>query len=166
MKRDPRRLEANAYPFVMRVEPRFADMDILQHINNLALAQYLEDARVRFFEQIFGGNFLFRKRDFRLLVANASYSYLSEAHYPHSLEASVAVARIGNSSFEMALALFQDERCACLSDVVMVHVTTDGPSPMSAEFRSNIATHMLKPRVIAYANVANPEGKLLTIRSL
>lgn len=127
---DALRLSAHNYPFALPLMPRFADMDLLKHINNLALAEYHEEARVRFLAGIFGENFLFTKRDFRLLVARASYDYLHEAHYPQPLEARVGVVRVGNSSFELALALFQNEACVCLAEVVMVHVTDSGATPL------------------------------------
>ena len=47
MKFDPIRLDIASYPFTMTVAPRFADMDILKHINNLSLAEYHEEARTR-----------------------------------------------------------------------------------------------------------------------
>lgn len=143
-KYDPIRLDANHYPFGLVVVPRFADMDMLRHINNLALAEYHEEARVRFLSEIFGEDLLFRKRNYRLLVAKASYDYLHEAHYPQPLEARVGVARIGNSSFELALALFQEGRCVCLADVVAVHVTDDGPAPLLAELRTKLQSRLLR----------------------
>jgi acyl-CoA thioester hydrolase len=143
-KFDPIRLDADRYPFALPVAPRFADMDMLQHINNLSLAEYHEEARIRFLREVFGNNFLFSKRNFRLLVAKASYDYLREALYPQPLEARVAVARIGNSSFELALALFQEGHCVCLADVVLVHVADDGPAPLPAELRMELQTRCLR----------------------
>ena len=144
MKYDPIRLEADRYPFVLPVEPRFADMDMLKHINNLSLAEYHEEARVRFLMGLFGNDFLFTKRAYRLLVAKAGYDYLREAYYPQPVEARVAVARIGNSSFDLALALFQEGKCVSLCDVVAVHVTDDGPAPMPDELRAKLQTQFLR----------------------
>jgi len=144
MKYDPIRLDADRYPFVMTVAPRFADMDMLQHINNLSLAEYHEEARIRFLGEVFGKSFLFSKRNFRLLVAKAGYDYLREAHYPQPLEARVAVGRIGNSSFDVALALFQDGHCVCLADVVLVHVADAGPAPLPAELRTELQIRPLR----------------------
>lgn len=144
MKYDPIRLEADRYPFVLAVEPRFADMDMLQHINNLSLAEYHEEARVRFLTEVFGNNLFSSKRNFRLLVAKAGYDYLREAHYPQTLEGRVAVARIGNSSFDLALALFQEGHCVCLADVVMVYVADDGPAPLPAELRTELQIRPLR----------------------
>ena len=143
MKHDPLRIEAERYPFAMTVTPRFADMDILKHINNLSLAEYHEEARVRFLTTLFGDDFLFRKRSYRLLVARATYDYLREAHYPHPLEARVGVARIGNTSFELALALFQNGHCVCLCDVIGVAADENGPTPLPAELRAEFEKFLL-----------------------
>ncbi len=144
MKHDPLRLDATRYPFSMSLAPRFADMDILKHINNLSLAEYHEEARVRFLAEIFGENFLFIKRDYRLLVARAGYDYLREAHYPQPLEARVGVARIGNTAFDLALALFQEGHCVCLADVVMVRVEASGPAPLPADLRAALQQRRLR----------------------
>lgn len=144
VKYDPIRIEADRYPFTLQVVPRFADMDMLKHINNLALAEYHEEARVRFLAGIFGSNFLFAKRNFRLLVAKATYDYLHEAHYPQPFEACVGISRIGNSSFDLALALFQEGQCVCLADVVMVYVKEDGPGAMPDGLRGALEMRQLR----------------------
>lgn len=120
-------LQMSSYPFAMSIEPRYADMDIVRHINNLALAEYHEEARTRFFMTLFGDDFLFRKREHRLLPVRTIYEYLHEAHYPLPLQACAGVAHIGNSSFTVAMALFQNAQCVCLANVVTVQVQ-DGKS--------------------------------------
>lgn len=134
----PELLDATRYPFAMTVTPRFADMDILRHINNLALAEFHEEARTRFFMKLFGEDFLFRKRAYRLLPVRTTYDYLHEAHYPQSLEACAGVVHIGNASFEVAMALFQAGRCVCLANVVTVHVTDIGATPLPDEIRHQL----------------------------
>ena len=144
VKYDPIRLNADRYPFSLPVTPRFADMDMLKHINNLALAEYHEEARVRFLAEIFGSNFLFARRNFRLLVAKASYDYLREVSYPTPVEARVGISRIGNSSFDLALALFQEGQCVCLADVVMVHVMEEGPAPIAEGLRGALEKRQMR----------------------
>lgn len=145
MRFDPQRVHASTYPFAMAVTPRFADMDIVKHINNLAVAEYYEEGRVRFLMEIFGQDYLFRPKDFHLLVARASYDYLHEAHYPALLEVRAGVARIGRSSFELAMALFQEGRCIGLADVVKVHTGSTGPMPIPDAIRTLLASRVLAP---------------------
>jgi acyl-CoA thioester hydrolase len=134
-RHDPALLLATAYPFAMRIEPRYADMDIVRHINNLALAEYHEEARTRLLMQLFGDDFLFRQRDYRLLPVRTTYDYLHEAHYPLPLQACAGVARIGRSSFEVAMALFQNERCICLATAITVQVMQGQSAALTEEQR-------------------------------
>lgn len=144
MRHDPRRLAADNYPFSITIAPRFADMDILRHLNNLALAECHEEARVRFLCTLFGEDFLFRKRPYRLLIAHAGYDYLHEAHYPLPLKAHVAISRLGHTSFDLALALFQEGRCVCLCDVTGVVVNENGPTSLPDELMIAFRQHLLR----------------------
>ncbi len=137
------RSDAARYPFTLPLVPRFADMDIVGHINNIAVAEFHEEARVRFLCHLFGDDFLFRERPYRLLVARAAYDYLREAHYPQPLEARVGVLRIGHTSFELALALFQQGHCVSLSEVVGVAVKDQEPTPLPEELRRGFLQHMI-----------------------
>ncbi|MBP9712739.1 MAG: acyl-CoA thioesterase [Sterolibacterium sp.] len=143
-KPDPRLRDVTRYPFAMTIAPRFADMDILRHLNHLALAEFHEEARTRFFMTLLGEDFLFRKREYRLLPVCTTYDYLHEAHYPQLLEACAGVAHIGHTSFTVAMALFQSGRCVCLSNAVTVHVTVDGASPLPAELRACLQRGLLR----------------------
>lgn len=137
------RSDATRYPFAFSITPRFADMDIVGHLNNIAVAEFHEEARVRFLCHLFGEDFLFRKRPYRLLVARASYDYLREAHYPEPLESRVGVLKIGNTSFELALALFQEGWCVGLSDVVGVAVADGGAVPLPEELRHGFQQYLV-----------------------
>ncbi|SMB22018.1 conserved protein of unknown function [Sterolibacterium denitrificans] len=140
----PALLSAQSYPFAMDIVPRYADMDILRHINNLSLAEYHEEARTRFLMTLFGEDFLFRKREYRLLPVRTTYDYLREAHYPQPLEARAGVARIGNSSFEVAMALFQNEQCVCLATAVTVQVMDGKAAALTAAQRACLERGLLR----------------------
>lgn len=132
------------YPYTTTLTPRFADMDIVGHLNNIALAECHEEARVRFLCHLMGEDFLFRARPYRLLVARASYDYLSEAHYPQPLEMRVGVETIGKTSFQLALASFQEGRCVGLATVTGVAVGPEGPLPLPQELQDAFAHYRLQ----------------------
>ena len=44
---DADRLVEGNYGFIFDLEPRFSDMDAQRHLNNVAIAQYYEEARTR-----------------------------------------------------------------------------------------------------------------------
>ncbi|MBV2234846.1 MAG: acyl-CoA thioesterase [Sterolibacterium sp.] len=143
VRHEPHLLQAASYPFAMTIVPRYADMDILRHINNLALAEYHEEARTRFLMTLFGEDFLFRKREYRLLPVRTTYDYLREAHYPLSLLACAGVAHIGRSSFEVAMALFQDDHCVCLATAITVQVLDGKAATLTDEQRACLARGLL-----------------------
>ena len=47
MKPDPQRLSPDAYPLLIEIPTRFADVDPLRHLNNVRLAEIYEEGRVR-----------------------------------------------------------------------------------------------------------------------
>lgn len=116
----------SSYPFRMTMRPRHVDLDAGFHLSWRALAECHEESRTRFLVQTFGEDFLKGKRDFRMLPVRVTYDYLRPASYPEPLEAGVGVAHLGNTSFEIAMALFQAGQCISLSCAITVHVARNG----------------------------------------
>ena len=52
---EPYRLDPDRYPLKVRILARYADVDPLWHINNVAVAQYYEEARVSTTMMVMGG---------------------------------------------------------------------------------------------------------------
>lgn len=136
LKDDPRRLDPAAYPFRLIIQPRYGDMDPNHHLNNVALARMLEEARVRFQTDL-------RQRHPeigrpRLLVAHVAIDYLAEGHYPGDVDARLAILAVGGASYRIGQALFQAGRCILLADSVLVHRNPDGSgsATVPAAFRS------------------------------
>jgi hypothetical protein len=49
---DPTRLDPATYPVTVTIQTRFQDLDVLGHINNVAMAALFESGRVRFNQAI------------------------------------------------------------------------------------------------------------------
>jgi acyl-CoA thioester hydrolase len=56
-----------------------------------------------------------------VLITHIAIDYLAEGNYPGEVEAGVGVEALGNRSYRLALALFQDGRAMALASCVMVH---------------------------------------------
>ena len=124
---DPERTQRHHYPVWLEVQTRFGDLDSLGHMNNVAIAQLYEEARVRF------GATLVRRSDnalHRMLLVAFNINYLAETHYPEPVEVGTGVARIGRSSYVLAHALYQAGRCVGLADATMVHAPVTGVVPL------------------------------------
>jgi acyl-CoA thioester hydrolase len=98
----PWRLDPAAYPHHDSIQTRFADLDVLGHINNVAWAALFETARVRFFGTILGST---PGRN-RGLVANVEINYLAEGNFPGDVQMVHGIGTLGNRSWQaMGLAL-------------------------------------------------------------
>jgi acyl-CoA thioester hydrolase len=119
-KPSPERLRLSTYPIQLPMELRFADLDPLRHLNNVAVAGLYEEARVRFLDGSGVRDQLEPKHWF--VIAELTVQYLAEGFYPDPVVLGTGVLRVGASSFTLAHALFQKGRCIGTSDGVLVHV--------------------------------------------
>jgi acyl-CoA thioester hydrolase len=145
MRDDPRRREPAAYPFAATLEMRFGDMDVWRHLNNVAAVRLYEEGRIRFMAHLRDANPDFAAQHFRLMVAHAAVDYLAEGQYPHPIAVGVGVASIGNRSYRVGHALFQQDRCIGLADVVLTHIADAGAAPLPPVMRATLERYLLSP---------------------
>lgn len=115
-RRDAHRLDPARYPHHTTIQTRFQDVDMLGHINNVALAALFETARVRF-------NHLLGLGDWpghRWLVARVAIDYLAEAYHPDDIAIGTGVTAIGNRSWTLQALACQADRAVATADVVLV----------------------------------------------
>ena len=101
------------------VSIRYCDQDPVGHINNAAMAAFLEQARVNLVYPLlkrFGGP------HFELVIARLVIDYLNELHFPGNVEVGTRVARLGSKSFTLHHGVFMagEETCAATAECVMV----------------------------------------------
>ena len=141
MKPSPERLRLDVYPVQIPLQARFSDLDVLQHINNVAMADLFLESRVRMFRSI-------RERtpDWTnpLVVASLSIAYLRDALYPEPITGACAIVAIGRTSFTVAQAMFQDGVCVSAADVVQVHRDANGPAPLPQDLRAELGAISLR----------------------
>ncbi|MCJ2179896.1 acyl-CoA thioesterase [Novosphingobium album (ex Hu et al. 2023)] len=141
-KPDPALLDLARYPFTCTIEPRFGDLDINMHVNNVAMAGILEDARIR----------LGRQTDYRSLlpgsttmVASIAIEYIGEANYPDPINVSAALERIGRTSQQIVQVGTQKGKPLVFARTVLVMVGPDGPVPFPESFAASVEPWMLRP---------------------
>jgi acyl-CoA thioester hydrolase len=140
---DPHRLEPSFYPLKVGILARYADVDPLWHINNVAIAQYYEEARVAAGTRMFGGVRIPTPAGERVLIAHQSIDFLHEAAYPGTLEVGVGVLKIGNTSYTYGMGMFQQDRCVSTSSAVMVFADGSGPARLPDRFRELLGSWLL-----------------------
>tara|TARA_R110001599_G_scaffold29407_2_gene100478 strand:+ start:12422 stop:12856 length:435 start_codon:yes stop_codon:yes gene_type:complete len=127
---EPWQLVAENYPVSVVMQTRFQDIDPNRHLNNVAFAALFENARVRLNRELrpWGD----RPKNERSMVAAVTINYLREGQYPDDVEVSSGVSKIGRSSYVIAQAMFQNDRCIATCDSVIVCRTDGEGKPLRA----------------------------------
>lgn len=140
---EPYRLDPERYPLKVRILARYADVDPLLHINNVAVAQYYEEARVSATMMMMGGKSIPAAGHERILIAHQSIDYLREGTYPGSLDVGVGVMRIGRTSYRYGMAMFQDGACTSVSEAVLVYADAHGPARLPEAYRRQLEAWLI-----------------------
>ncbi|TPG56223.1 acyl-CoA thioesterase [Sphingomonas glacialis] len=137
---DPTRLDPATYPFTVTIQTRFQDLDVLGHINNVAMAALFESGRVRFNQAIK----LHGWAGHRWLVARVEINYLGEGFFPDDVEIASGIGEIGTRSWSILSAAFQNGACIATCDVVLVMSASGGLSALPDEFRAGLEANRLR----------------------
>ena len=126
-------LDPASYPFSHRSETRFADMDVLGHINNVSMAGLFEHGRGMFNHAI---EVQRRAAGQRWLIVSVSLDYIAEAHFPEHVDVASGILRIGNSSWDIASAAFQGGECKATCITTIVLTDANGPTAINEDLRA------------------------------
>ena len=91
------------YPFHVKIETRWRDLDAFGHVNNAVFATYIETARGTLFER---WNLPFNGTGQSLIVASITIDYLKQIKHPTKMIIGQRISRIGNSSFDIESSIF------------------------------------------------------------
>ena len=120
--------------------PRFGDLDVNMHLNNVALAGILEDARVRFHH---ASGYHAAIAGVSSMVVSLAMEFIGQAFYPAALDVHGGIARIGRTSYEVQQLIAQDKRPVVLARSVMVTVAEGRAVPLPAAFLAGADRWML-----------------------
>jgi len=123
---DSRRKNFEHYPFSMEIHPRFADLDFQRHVNNVAIANFYQESRVRFNRHVLQALYADPANEMlaRKVLADIHITYLAEVTYPEIVTIGVGVQRIGRTSYSVSAGMFQLDKCVGISDAVLVFTNT------------------------------------------
>ncbi len=96
---------------------RFCDQDSLAHVNNVALAAYVEAARTAYIYE------LIRKSGMaglEFILARVVIDFHRELHYPGAVEVGARLTRVGNKSLTTGYGVFRGDECIATSECVNV----------------------------------------------
>ncbi|MDX2155003.1 MAG: thioesterase family protein [Hyphomicrobiaceae bacterium] len=111
-----RLMERSRFKTWSRVPVRYNDLDPLGHVNNTAMAIYLEEARCGLITPLLKAH----SRHLDMVLATTAMDYRLELTYPGEVEVGTMVTRIGGKSFSLAHGVFQAGRCAGTAELVLV----------------------------------------------
>jgi len=95
------------------IQVRFADTDMLGHLNNAAYAAYAEHSRLAFFRDLdagVGG----------LILAHLALDFRRQVRFGETVLVTTEVIRIGNSSVRLRQLVYADGEVACDIESVVV----------------------------------------------
>ena len=137
---DPWRRDPASYPHRETIQTRFQDLDPLGHLNNVAMAGLFESGRVRFNRSLglagWAGH--------RWLVARVEINYLGEGFFPADVEIATGIGEIGNRSWTILSAAFQNGECIATCDVVIVMSASGGITALPDDFRAGLEAHKVR----------------------
>jgi acyl-CoA thioester hydrolase len=124
------------------LEVRFRDCDPMGHVNNAAYLTYLEQARFKHWQSLWG----FHLSEFPgetpgVILARAEIDYKSPARYGDLLEVRIGLAGIGRTSFTYEYEIVdQQQRIVATAKTVLVmyDYTTSKPVPVPPEIRAKL----------------------------
>ncbi|MEO1045380.1 MAG: acyl-CoA thioesterase [Pseudomonadota bacterium] len=125
-------LDSANYPFSHSTETRFADLDVLGHINNVKMAGLFEHGRGLFNHSLKSER---RKSGQRWLIAAVAINYVAEAFFPEHITITSGISRIGSSSWDIASGAFQAHGCVATCITTIVLTDKNGPVPIPEELR-------------------------------
>ena len=118
---------------------RFCDQDASGHINNTAVAQYVENGRVAYAIEVLQ----IQDNDSRFIAARLAIDFLRESHYPGIVRTGTRVARIGNKSVTTLHGVFKDELCIATAECVLVHLHGAETIPLTGPMRESLSRSLL-----------------------
>lgn len=134
------------FPYYEEIQVRYADLDTLQHVNNVAILEYIEHARTGYYRAsgIWDGTI---REGFGMVVASIKIDYLVSIQYGDRVRVGIKVAHLGNKSlrFRFQVENCQKEEVFARGEVVMV-------SYNQAEERSQPIPYKWREKLAAFEN--------------
>ena len=84
------------------IQIRFADVDILGHVNNVNLQHYFDLGKSAYYREVMGLDAMSRSGDHFIITAATDTSYLAQSRYTERLYVETTIPEIGNKSMVIA----------------------------------------------------------------
>jgi acyl-CoA thioester hydrolase len=85
------------FPLVSRFTVPFADIDMMQHVNNVAYIRWAEMMRSEYFAQVMKTPI---NGDHGMIQATIDFTYERQLHYREEIEVGIRIPRLGTKSWD------------------------------------------------------------------
>ena len=134
------------YSYFTDITTRWMDNDIYGHVNNVAYYSYFDSVANKYL--IEEGELDIHTADIIGFVVASNCQYKSPIAYPQLIEAGLRVNRLGNSSVEYGIGIFQKEAVEASAMGTFTHVfvdrSTDKSVPIPNQIRSALEAILIK----------------------
>ncbi len=89
----------------MRFTVPFSDVDMMQHVNNVAYIRWCEAIRAEYFAQVMNAPI---NGERGMIQANIQFTYERELHYRETVAIGIKVARVGTKSWDFAYEIWSE----------------------------------------------------------
>ena len=117
---------------------RFADLDTLGHVNNVAFSTYYESGRVRYMSDL---DTPVEPRPFVWMAVKLCIVFKAQMNWPGTVDIGSGVIHMGRTSMVIGAGLFVDGNCTSTSECVMVYVNSE--TSKAAEIPASIRQSFL-----------------------
>lgn len=88
---------------------RFADLDVLQHLNHATYLTYMEQARIRYMVDVIGWDERSDWRTLGMILGRAEVDYKLPVAYGETVQVYTRISRIGGKSFDFEYILTRQQ---------------------------------------------------------
>ena len=117
---------------------RFSDTDLQGHVNNTAIAKYVESGRLHFDFDVLTPAADGIDEPFSLILAKLNLNFLAETFFPGRVRVGSRLIGLGNSSMTTAHGLFRESGCFGSSTCVMVNKVEGASRPIGPKMRARL----------------------------
>ncbi|HTV74988.1 MAG TPA: thioesterase family protein [Candidatus Acidoferrales bacterium] len=96
-----------AFKLVTRFTIPFSDIDMLQHVNNLAYIRWCETVRTEYFARVMKADITSERG---MIQANINFTYEKQLHYREPIAVGVRISRIGTKSLDFSYEIWSEAR--------------------------------------------------------
>jgi acyl-CoA thioester hydrolase len=137
-----------AFKLVTRFTIPFSDIDMLQHVNNVAYIRWCETARTEYFARVMHADITGNKG---IIQANINFTYERQLRFREAIAVGVRVSRVGTKSFDFSYEIWSETNAHRAAYGTTTVVAYDFPGQRSIEipheWRKEIETFEAGPQI-------------------